>query len=193
LLPNFAPIPLLGLSDDQATLRLSVEPALRGLAVHVTRLPLRLAGVEGLKPFGYDIFGKKAPSTFAPFNNIPVPADYVVGAGDEINVQLYGTVNRTLKLTVSRDGHLNLPDIGPINVAGQHFTSVKAEIESRVQRQLTGVKASVSMGDTRSIHVYVLGEAKRPGSYTLSALSTMTSALYAAGGLRPADPRQQRR
>ena len=184
LLPGFAPIPMLGLSDDQATLRLSVEPALRGLSIHVTKLPLRRAGVEGLKPFGYDMFGKKTPSTFAPFNNIPVPSDYIVGPGDEINVQLYGNQNRTLRLTVTRDGQLNLPDIGPISVAGQRFTSVKAEIESRVQKQLIGMKASVSMGDTRSIHVYVLGEAKRPGSYTLSALSTVTSSLYAAGGVR---------
>ncbi|HEX4389518.1 MAG TPA: SLBB domain-containing protein [Steroidobacteraceae bacterium] len=184
LLPGFAPISLLGLGDDQATLRLSVEPALRGLTIHVTRLPLRRAGVEGLKPFGYDMFGKKSPSTFAPFNNIPVPSDYIVGPGDEINVQLYGNQNRTLRLTVTRDGQLNLPDIGPISVAGQRFTSVKAEIESRVQKQLIGMKASVSMGDTRSIHVYVLGEAKRPGSYTLSALSTVTSSLYAAGGVK---------
>lgn len=184
-LPGFAPIPLLGLTDDQATMRLSVEPALLGLNIHLAKLPLLKTGVEGLKPFGYDLFGKKAPSTFAPFNNVPVPADYIVGAGDEIDVQLYGNQNRNLKLIVSRDGHVNLPDIGPVNVAGQRFTSVKADLEGHIERQLIGVRASVSMGDTRSIQVFVLGEARRPGSYTLSGLGTVTSALYAAGGVKP--------
>ena len=79
------------------------------------------------------------------------------------NVQLYGNQNRVLKLTVGRDGHVNLPDLGPINVGGQRFTSVKADIESRVERQMIGVRASVSMGDTRSIRVFVLGEAQAPG------------------------------
>jgi polysaccharide export outer membrane protein len=183
-LPGFAPIPLLGLSDAEATLRLSVEPALLGLDIHLARLPLRRTGTEGLKPFGYDLFGKKPPSTFAPFSNVPVPADYIVGAGDEIDVQLYGNQNRSLKLIVGRDGHINLPDIGPVNVSGQHFTSVKADLEARIEHQLIGVRASVSMGDTRSIRVFVLGEAKRPGSYTLSGLGTVTSALYAAGGVK---------
>jgi polysaccharide biosynthesis/export protein len=183
-LPGFAPINLLGLSDDQATMRLSVEPALLGLDIHLARLPLRKSGAEGLKPFGYDLFGKKPPSTFAPFSNVPLPADYIVGAGDEIDVQLYGNQNRSLKLTVSRDGHVNLPDIGPVNVSGQRFTDVKAAIEARVEHQLIGVRASVSMGDTRAIRVFVLGEAKRPGSYTVSGLATVTSALYAAGGVK---------
>ena len=165
-------------------MRLSVEPALRGLDIHLARLPLRKSGAEGLKPFGYDLFGKKPPSTFAPFSNVPLPSDYLVGAGDEIDIQLYGNENRSLKLTVSRDGHVNLPDIGPVNVSGQRFTDVKAALESRIEHQLIGVRASVSMGDTRAIRVFVLGEAKRPGAYTVSGLATVTSALYAAGGVK---------
>jgi len=184
ILPGFAPIALLGLSDDQATLRLSVEPALRGIDIHLTRLPLRKTGAEGLKPFGYDIFGKKPPSTFAPDTNVPVPSDYTIGPGDELDVQLYGNQNRTLKLIVGRDGTINVPELGPINVQGQHFLSVKSSLEARVEHQLIGTRASVSMGDIRSIRVFVLGEAKRPGSYTISALSTITSGLYAAGGVQ---------
>jgi protein involved in polysaccharide export with SLBB domain len=183
-LPGFAPIALLGLSDDQAALRLRVEPGLRGLTIRLTRLPLRQTGVAALKPFGYDIFNQATPSTFAPDAGIPVPAGYIVGPGDELDVQLYGNMNRVLKLTVSREGQVNLPDIGPIGVAGQTFTSVKAEIESRVQRQMIGVRASVSMADTRGLRVFVLGEARRPGTYTLSGLGTITSALYAAGGVK---------
>jgi polysaccharide export outer membrane protein len=181
-LPGFAAISLAGLSDDQATLRLKVEPALHNLDIRLTRLPLRKTGLEGLKPFGYDLFDR-APSTFAPVTNVPVPSDYIVGPGDELDIQLYGSQTRTHRLVVDRDGRITLPEIGPINVAGQRFTAVKSEIESRVQRQMMGVNASVSMGDTRSIRVFVLGEARHPGSYTISGLGTITSALYAAGGV----------
>src|ERR1700722_265455 len=183
-LPGFPPIPLLGLSEDQGTLRLKVEPALKGLDVRLTRLPIKKTGAEGLKPFGYDLFDHSL-STFAPATNVPVPSDYIVGAGDELNVQLYGKENRSLKLTVGRDGRINLPSLGPVTVAGLTFDAMRATIESRVSAQLIGVKASVSMGDTRSIRVFVLGEARRPGTYTISGLGTITSALYAAGGARP--------
>jgi polysaccharide export outer membrane protein len=182
-LPGFAPIALLGLTEEQATLRLKAEPALRGVDVRITRLPLKKTGSEGLKPFGYDLFDHPL-STFAPSTNVPVPSDYIVGAGDQLNVQLYGKENRSLKLTVGRDGRINLPAIGPITVAGQSFDDVRAVLEERVQRQLIGVHASVSMGDTRSIRVFVLGEARRPGTYTISGLGTITSALYAAGGAK---------
>ena len=184
MLPGFTPIPLLGLSDNEATLRLRVEPGLRGLTIHLTRLPLRKTGVAGLKPFGYDLFGTRAPSTFAPLANVPVPADYIIGAGDELNVQLYGNQNRSLRLIVGRDGIINLPELGPMNVSGQHFSSVKQAIEARFEHQKLGVHASVSMGDTRAIRVFVLGEARRPGSYTVSGLGTITSALFAAGGVK---------
>jgi polysaccharide export outer membrane protein len=183
-LPGFAGIPLAGLSEFQATVRLQAEPALRDFDVGLIRLPLRKIGSEALKPFGYDLFDR-APSTFAPVTNVPVPADYTVGAGDQFQVQLYGNQNRTFALNVGRDGRINFPELGPIVVGGSLFSAVKTEIESRVERQMIGVRASVSMGDTRSIRIFVLGEAKRAGSYSISGLGTMTSALFAAGGVRP--------
>lgn len=182
-LPGFPPIALLGLTEEQATLRLKVEPAFRGIEIRLTRLPIKKTGAEGLKPFGYDLFDHPL-STFAPITNVPVPASYIVGPGDELDVLLYGNQNRYLRLVVARDGRVNMPDLGPVSVAGQTFDEVKAGIESRVQRQMIGVHASVSMGDTRSIQVFVLGEAKYPGTYTISALGTITSALYAAGGAK---------
>jgi len=184
-LPGFLPMPLLGLTEEQATLRLKAEPAFRGIDIRLTRLPLKKTGVEGLKPFGYDLF-EHAPSTFAPATNVPVPSDYRIGSGDELDVQLYGAINRNLKLIVGRDGVINFPELGPINVGGQTFNTVKTSIEARVQRQKVGVQASVSMGETRSIRVFVLGEARYPGSYTISGLGTITSALYAASGVRRA-------
>jgi polysaccharide export outer membrane protein len=183
-LPGYAPIALLGLNDDQASLRLSVEPGLRSLNVHVLHLPLRKSGVAALKPFGYDLFSRVTPSTFAPVANVPVPADYIVGPGDQLDVELYGNQARSLKLVVARDGHIDLPDIGPVNVGGQRFTSVKAGLEARIAQQMIGTRASVSMGDTRGLRVFVLGEARLSGTYTLSGLGTMTSALFAAGGVK---------
>ncbi len=100
-------------------------------------------------------------------------------------VQLYGNTNRALPLTVGRDGLVNFPELGPISVGGQRFTAVKDSIEERVARQMIGVRANVAMGDTRAIRVFVLGEARRPGSYTISGLGTITSALFAAGGVKP--------
>jgi polysaccharide export outer membrane protein len=182
LLPGFPAIVLAGLTEEQATHRLSAVVAFLKLDVKVSRLPVRKVGVAGLKPFGYDLF-KDSSSSFAPTTDLPVPADYVVGAGDQLTVQLFGGTNRTLRLKVARDGRISFPELGPINVAGRTFSQVSADIEGRVSRQMLGVRASVSMGDLRSIQVFVMGEARRPGSYTISGLATITTALYASGGV----------
>ena len=181
-LPGLRPIGLAGLTDLEATARLRAEPALVKLKVEVRRLPLERTGSEALKPFGYDIFTQQV-STFAPGVDIPVPSSYVVGAGDQLNVQLYGAQNRSLRLTVGRDGRLSFPELGPIDVAGKTFAMVAGEIESRVVRQMIGTQASVGMGSPRSIQIFVMGEAKKPGAYTVSGLATITGALYASGGI----------
>ncbi|MEW5755421.1 MAG: SLBB domain-containing protein [Pseudomonadota bacterium] len=139
---------------------------------------------SGLKRFGYDLFDG-VPTTFAPATDIPVPADFVLGPGDVIQVQLFGKENQEYTLAVSRDGTVNFPGLGVMAVAGQTFDAVKADIKSRVGRQLIGMQANVSMGPLRSIRIFVLGEANRPGSYTVSSLSTMTNALFVSGGVKP--------
>jgi protein involved in polysaccharide export with SLBB domain len=183
-LPGFAPIPLAGLTEQLATLRLGVEPALRDLYIRVTKLPLTKVGPTALKPFGYDLFDRPI-STFAPATNVPVPSDYVIGPGDELDLQLYGTRNANFKLIVARDGHVNVPELGPVNVNGLTFPRAQDLLQSRIERQMPGVRANVTMGETRSIRVFVLGDAKQPGSYSISGLGTITSALFAAGGVRP--------
>lgn len=183
ILPGLAPIALRGLNEEQASQRLSLEPALLNLQIRLSRLPLERSGVAGLKAFGYDLFDN-APSTFSPVTNVPVPADYVVGPGDELNVQLYGSQNRNLPLTVSREGTVNFPELGPIAVGNLSFSDARRAIESRVTQQMIGVQANVSMGETRSIRVIVSGDARVPGSYTVDGLATMTTALFASGGVR---------
>lgn len=180
--PGLAAVPVVGLTADEMAQRLSVDPSWGFFTVSVTRLPLKRR--ESPKPFGYELF-QRAPSTFAPITDVPVPDDYVVGPGDQLNVLLFGSQNRSLRLTVGRDGQLNFPELGPIAVSGKSFQSVRAEIESRVAQQLVGVQASVGLGDTRAIRVFVAGDAQQPGTYTVSGLATITSALYAAGGVKP--------
>ncbi len=182
LLPGFAPIALGGLNEELATKRVAAEPVLQKIEVKLTRLPLAKSGIAALKPFGYDFF-EEAPSTFAPMGDVAVPSDYLIGAGDELNVQLYGSQNRTTRLLVQRDGRINFPELGPIEVAGRPYSAVRNDIEARVARQMIGTRASISMGESRSIRVFVMGEARYPGTYTVSGLATVTGALFAAGGV----------
>ena len=100
---------LAGLNEEQATHRLSAIVVFLKLDVKVTKLPVHKTGVAGLQPFGYDLF-KDASATFAPVGDVPVPSDYIVGPGDQINVQLFGSQNRTLRLTVGRDGRISFPN-----------------------------------------------------------------------------------
>jgi protein involved in polysaccharide export with SLBB domain len=178
-----APIPLAGLTEEQATARLSRDPALSQFDIKLTLLPLEKLDAEALKPFGYDLFAG-VPSTFAPVSDIPVPSEYVVGPGDRIEVQLIGNSRGRHSLTVNRDGRIMFPELGPIAVAGMRFEELKARIEQRVSEQMIGTQAVVTMGDLRSIRVFVLGETERPGSYTVSGLSTITNALFASGGVK---------
>lgn len=135
-----------------------------------------------LKPFGYDLFNL-APDAFAPPIDSPVPADYVMGPGDTLVIQLYGKENSTHYLDVSRDGQVQFPGIGPLNIAGLTFSQAQNVIANTVNEQMIGVKSSITMGALRTIRVFVLGEATQPGSYTVSSLSTMTNALFASGGV----------
>jgi polysaccharide biosynthesis/export protein len=181
--PGLPAIPLAGLTADEATKRLSADPDLRDFAVKLTLLRLEPLNDEGAKPFGYDLF-EGVPSTFAPVKDIQVPIDYIVGTGDTLNIQLYGNETATYTLTVGRDGRIKFPKLGPIAVSGMGFDAVRSLIEHRVTEQLIGTQVSVTMGDLRSIRVFVLGEAEKPGSYTVSGLSTMTNALFVSGGVK---------
>jgi polysaccharide export outer membrane protein len=182
-LPGLQPIPLAGLTAQEATKRLGADPMLTDYVVRLTLLRLMPFGNEALKPFGYDLF-EGVPSTFAPVTDIQVPIDYIVGPGDTLAIQLYGNEPSIYELTVQRDGRINFPKLGPIMVSGMNFDAARAAIENRVSRQLIGSHVSVTMGELRSIRVFVLGDAQKPGSYTVSGLSTMTNAIFISGGVK---------
>ncbi len=139
---------------------------------------------KGVQPFGYDIFNFPV-STFAPTKDIPVPSDYVLGPGDSLKVQLFGKDNRNLSLRVSRSGEITFPELGPIVVAGLRFEDVRSLIEKRVAKEMLGVQVNVTLGQLRSIQVFVLGDVNQPGAYTVSSLSTVTNALFSSGGISP--------
>lgn len=181
--PELGPIPLSGLTVEEATQRLRAEISMRDFLIEVTRLPLKPVGTEALKPFGYDLFAG-SPSTFAPATDVPVPSEYVVGPGDTIEVQLVGSTKGRYSLVVGRDGRINFPELGPIAVSGRRFEDVREMLEARVRDQMIGTQASVTIGELRSIRVFVLGDAEVPGSYTVSGLSTITNALFVSGGIK---------
>jgi protein involved in polysaccharide export with SLBB domain len=181
-LPGVAAIRLAGLNVEEATVRIATEPLLRSFVVTLTRLPLEPVGTEALKPYGYDLFDRPR-SSFTPPSDLPVPVDYVVGPGDSVNIQLFGNNNAEYFQTVSREGSINLPQIGPVNVAGLTFDELRNAIALRVDAQLIGTRASVTLGELRSIRVFVLGDVERPGSYTIGGFSTITNALFASGGV----------
>lgn len=131
--------------------------------------------------FGRDLF-QRAPSTFAPADEIPVTADYVVGPGDEVLVRLWGPETLNSQLTVDTAGSIYIPKVGAIHVAGLRFEDLQHTISTEVNRVYRNYKISVSLGHLRSIQVYVVGEARRPGAYTISSLSSVLNALFVSGG-----------
>jgi protein involved in polysaccharide export with SLBB domain len=180
-LPGVRAIELAGLDAEQATVRIRTEPQLDPFSVTLTFLPLE----PGLRPFGYELFRESRRRFQTGLFDVPVPADYVIGPGDTINVQLFGNDNNEYFLTVSRDGSIPFPEIGPINVSGLRFDEMRTAINDRIAQQMIGVRANITLGELRSIQVFVLGDVVRPGSYTVNGLAAISNALFASGGVRP--------
>ena len=140
--------------------------------------------------YGYDLF-RFSPSTFAPANIVPVSFSYILGPGDELTVSFYGSNEDSITGFIQRDGTFNVPLLGPVNLVGFTFTEAQEHLKKRIKEELDemsiagsiGTEISINLNRLRSITVYVLGEAYKPGSYTLSALSTITNTLFLSGGV----------
>ena len=149
--------------------------------------PMLVAPVEpetttGKKVFGRDIFNNKA-LTFEPQMNIATPQNYVVGPGDQIIIDVYGDTQKSEQLQVSPDGDVVVPDYGPIRVSGLSVAQAQQRIRSALGTYYASSEVRVTLGQTRTIMVNVMGEVKVPGTYTLSAFATVFHALYMAGGI----------
>jgi len=134
-----------------------------------------------LPMFGAPFFADAA-DTFNPVDNVPVSADYTVGPGDEVILRAWGSIDVDYRTTVDRNGLLNLPKIGSFNVAGVKAAELERHLRAQIGRLYTNFNLSVALGQLRSVKVFVVGPAQRPGVYTLQSQSTLLSAVVAAGG-----------
>ena len=139
-------------------------------------------GPDSLKVFGRDIFNNKLLS-FEPNMNIATPQNYVLGPGDVVIIDIYGASQKSENLTVSPDGDITVPGYGPIKVSGLSVASAQSKIRSTLGSRYSSSSLKISVGQTRSMMVNVMGEVKAPGNYTLSAFATVFHALYMAGGI----------
>ncbi|WP_346656325.1 SLBB domain-containing protein [Pseudoalteromonas sp. L21] len=137
---------------------------------------------DELKPFGYELFSGE-PTTFAPTESALVPDTYIVGSGDTLTVNLFGKEASTEEATIDREGRLTVGSLKPVTVAGMQYADVVQLIKAKVQQEMIGAEAFVSMGKTRSIRIMVLGESYKPGAYTVPSLASITHALFVSGGI----------
>ena len=171
--------------SDPVDLAVSGEPLVPVLSV---KSPVEPAAESTLRDniestrFGVQIFSQEV-STFAPTDDAPVPSFYRLGVGDELIVHLFGKENEKLNFQIGRSGDINFPRLGSITLAGLTFDAARDLIKTRIDQQLIGTEAVVSMGRLRAINVLMVGEVKVPGAYSVSALTTVTQALFQAGGI----------
>lgn len=174
-----------------------VDPALRsdslsgsaqlGPAAELPALPpndfqrfvLETSG-QALPLFGADFFRQANP--FPSVSNAPVSPDYRMGPGDELHVRAWGSVDIDVRTTVDRDGRIHIPRIGAVSVAGIRSAQAEDVVRAAVGKYYKEFQLSVTMGQLRAITIYVVGQARKPGAYTLSSQSTLVSALFASGG-----------
>ncbi|MCG6202536.1 SLBB domain-containing protein [Psychromonas antarctica] len=137
---------------------------------------------SGLQMFGYDLFAGE-PMSLTPLNDLPVPNNYLLGVGDELQVKIFGKKTENYDLVINRDGTIYIPELGPFQARGLTYQQARKEITALIKRSMIGVETSISLGKLKTIQVFVLGAAYKPGSYIISALSTVTQAIKAAGGI----------
>ena len=142
--------------------------------------------INGLPVFGSSLFAKEN-LIFEPNLQIPTPVNYQIGTGDQLNIDLFGYSDANFKLKVSPDGNIRIPNLGPVKVAGLNFETAQQKIKSQLSKiypQIGSGQTSVqvSLGNIRSIRVTLIGEIKKPGTYTLPSLATIANALYVSGG-----------
>ena len=139
---------------------------------------------KSLPIYGLSLF-ENVPTTFAPVDRVPVTADYVIGPGDELLIRAWGQIDLDVHARVDRNGSIFVPKVGNLNIAGLKYAQVGEFIKSHIGRIYQNFDLNVSMGELRSIDVFVVGQARRPGRYTVSSLSTLTNAIFASGGPSP--------
>ena len=134
--------------------------------------------------FGQSLF-VQAPSTFSPVDFMQVPSDYIIGPGDELQIRVWGQVEANLRVLVDRSGQIYIPQVGQISVAGIHYGDLEQHLKSEISKIFKNFNVTASIGRLRSIQIIVVGNARYPGTYTISSLSTLVNAIFASGGPTP--------
>ncbi len=134
-----------------------------------------------IKQFGYSFF-YQPPASFLPVEAVPVGPDYVIGPGDRIKIVIWGSVQGDYNLTVDRNGQIDIPKVGVVHVSSLTYRQLREVLDREFARQYTNFQMNVTLENLRTIQIYVVGQARFPGSYAVSSLSTLVSALFAAGG-----------
>jgi protein involved in polysaccharide export with SLBB domain len=136
--------------------------------------------------YGHDLFVKSTEANqtdkFLPVDNVPVTPDYLIGPGDELLISWWGAIEGSAAATVDRNGMINLPQLGQIAVVGVRYQNLQAHLKKAFSKNFRNFELDASLGKLRSIQVFVVGQASKPGSYTLSSLSTLVNAIFATGG-----------
>lgn len=131
--------------------------------------------------FGKELF-TDVPTTFSPSSGVQVNGDYVIGSGDEIQVRGWGMINVDVTATVDKNGAVFIPQVGAVKVAGVKYRDLQAYLKQAISKIFSNFELTASISQTRSLQIYVVGHAVRPGTYTLNAMSTMLNALFTSGG-----------
>ncbi|HEX4425233.1 MAG TPA: SLBB domain-containing protein [Terriglobales bacterium] len=139
---------------------------------------------RSLPLFGQSLFAQP-PSTFSPVDWMQVPSDYTIGPGDELQIQIWGQVAANLRVIVDRSGQIYVPQVGPIAVAGIHYGDLESHLKTEIGKMFKNFNVTVNIGRLHSIRVFVVGNARYPGTYTISSLSTLVNAIFASGGPGP--------
>ena len=144
--------------------------------------PDEVVEVEEKRIFGHDIFNNEYLS-FEPNENAPTPANYTLGPGDEVYIDIYGGSQKSIEATISPDGTVTIDGVGPVRIGGMTVTQATSRLRSATAERYASSNVQLTVGNTRAINVNVMGEVVAPGTYTMSAFATVFHALYAAGGV----------
>ena len=134
--------------------------------------------------FGQSLF-EQPPSTFAPLDLLQVPGDYIIGPGDQLQIRIWGQLEANLRVSVDRAGQIYIPRVGQVAVAGVHYGELEELLKNEISKTFRNFNLTASVGRLRSIQVLVVGNARYPGRYTISSLSTLVNAIFASGGPAP--------
>jgi protein involved in polysaccharide export with SLBB domain len=179
--------------DDTHTLPSTNTRTLAQPSAAITSQPVELTDFQRLveaslgKPlpvYGENLF-ENVPTTFAPIDRVPVTSDYVIGPGDELLIRAWGQIDLDIHARVDRNGAIYVPKVGNLNVAGLRYDQVQEFLKAHIGRIYQNFDLNVTLGELRSIDVFVVGQARRPGRYTVSSLSTLANAVFSSGGPSP--------